>query len=119
MACTNTPDFKDELVTTSLNYSEPSISYLSLAFSNKKDHELALQAALVKYKEEAIFQERWLLLHGIPYQWIVVDLHGKQWSLLAVGPFKTYKEMASKRVFLQEGLGQHVPMPAIALNFDR
>lgn len=116
MACTNTSHFQDELVISSVERTPSVVSYLSLAFPEIRGNELALQVALVRYKEEAINQERWLLQHEIPYQWLLVELNRERWYLLAAGPFKTQRDVSFKRKHLRKGLGELSPMPTIALS---
>ena len=116
IACTNSPNFKDEIIRIPVVLSAPSISYLSISFPEIHKNNLALQVAFVKYKEKAVYQERWLLRHEISYQWLLVNLHGEQWHLLAVGPFDSQYAMSQQRAFLQTGLGSLESMPAITLS---
>lgn len=114
-SCVNKAGYQDEPKLYSSLDQPPAISYLSLAFSNENDKELALQIALVKYKQDAIEEERWLLRHQVPYQWIVVELNREVLNLLVAGPYKAGPVLTQKRKLLQQGLGHGQAMPVMAL----
>lgn len=91
------------------------ISYLELAFPVNKSQQLALQLALVKHKKQAAVQERWLLLHEVPYQWVWVEWKEEGFHLLAAGPFKSVQQLMSQRRKIQQGVDSISSIPAIAL----
>lgn len=91
------------------------LSYLALAFPDEDDRDLVLQVALVKYKREALEQERWLLRHQVSYQWIKVELSGERFNLLVAGPYEAGPVLAKKRKFLQQGLGYTQAMPVMTI----
>ena len=91
------------------------LSYLALAFPDENDRDLVLQVALVKYKREALEQERWLLPQQVSYQWITVELSGERFNLLVAGPYDAGPILARKRKFLQQGLGYTQAMPVMTM----
>ena len=115
VSCSSNFNYQDEPQLYSSLEDSPAISYLSLAFSHENDAELALQIALVKYKHDAIEQERWLLRHQIVYQWILVEHNREVLHLLVAGPYETGPKLAQKRKLLQQGLGYSQAMPVMAL----
>jgi hypothetical protein len=115
VSCSSNFNYQDEPQVYSSQDNSPAISYLSLAFSNENDVELALQIALVKYKHDAIEQERWLLRHQIVYQWILVEHNREVLHLLVAGPYEAGPQLAQKRKLLQQGLGYSQAMPVMAL----
>jgi hypothetical protein len=114
-SCVNKAGYQDEPQLYSSSDQPPTISYLSLAFSPESDGQLALQIALVKYKQDAMEQERWLLRHQIPYRWILVELNREVLNLLVAGPYEAGPVLTQKRKFLQQGLGHGQAMPVMAL----
>jgi hypothetical protein len=114
-SCAGTRDYEDEPQLYSSQVRPPAISYLSLAFPHSDDEELALQIALVKYRYDAIEQERWLLRNEISYQWILVELKGDVLNLLVAGPYEVGPALTQKRMLLQRGLGYSQGMPVMAL----
>ena len=115
ISCSSKPEYQDEPQSYSSIVQPPAVSYLSLAFPHDSDRDLALQIALVKYKYDAIEQERWLLRHQIPYQWVLVELNSDVLNLLVAGPYYSSRALANKRKILQEGLGYSKGMPVMAL----
>jgi hypothetical protein len=113
-ACTTQLKYPDEPAHYVISESSISVPYLALAFPSGNPTELALQLALVKYKNQAAAQERWLLLHHIPYQWMLVDWQGDEYYLLAAGPYQVGNELASQRLRIQQGLAVSLAMPAVA-----
>lgn len=113
-ACTTQVKYPDEPTHYPVSESSISVPYLALAFPSGNPSELALQLALVKYKNQAATQERWLLLHHIPYQWMLVDWQGEEYYLLAAGPYQVGNELASQRLRIQQGLAASLAMPAVA-----
>lgn len=112
-ACASSVQYLDEPLHYPLTRAKISVPYLSLAFPTSKPKELALQLALVKYKNQVAQQERWLLRHHIPYRWLAVEWQGQQLYLLAAGPFSVGAELSAKRKYLQQGLGLELAMPAV------
>lgn len=114
IGCTTQVKYQEEPVHYSLNPPSISVPYLALAFPSGNPQELALQLALVKHKNQAAEEERWLLLHHVPYQWLLVDWQGDQLYLLAVGPYKIGSQLSTSRKKIQQGLSKQDPIPAVA-----
>ncbi len=114
-ACSTQFKYQEEPKIYSANRDKVAISYLELAFPVNKSQQRALQLALVKHKKQAASQERWLLLHQVPYQWVWVEWKEEQFHLLAAGPFKSAHQLMSQRRIIQEGMDVLNSMPAIAL----
>lgn len=114
-ACTTQLKYTDEPAHYPVSESSISVPYLALAFPSGNPAELGLQLALVKYKNQAASQERWLLLHHVPYQWLLVDWQGQDYYLLAAGPYQVGSELASQRLRIQQGLAVAEAMPAVAI----
>lgn len=114
-ACNTQLKYQQEPSVYPVSKDEGAISYLELTFPVKNSQQLALQLALVKYKKQAAKEERWLLLHQIPYQWLRVKWQKELFYLLAVGPFNSAQELMSQRRTIQQGVGGLNSMPAIAL----
>lgn len=115
VSCSSKFDYQAEPQVYSSMVHPPAISYLALAFPHDSDEQLALQIALVKYKHDAIKQERWLLRHQVPYQWILVELNQEILHLLVAGPYEAGPTLTQKRTVLQKGLGYSQGMPVMAL----
>lgn len=113
--CSTQLTYQEEPAHYSIARNEAAIPYLELAFPVNKSQQLALQLALVKHKKQAANQERWLLLHQVPYQWVWVEWKGEQLQLLAVGPFKSDQIMMDQRRVIQQWDTSLQSMPAIAL----
>lgn len=114
-ACSTQFKYQEEPTIYPVARDKVAISYLELAFPVNKSQQLALQLALVKHKTQAAKQERWLLLHHVPYQWLWVEWQGEQLHLLAAGPFNTDQTMMNQRRIIQQGIGDLHSMPAVAL----
>jgi hypothetical protein len=114
-ACSTQFKYQEEPKTYPVIRDRVAISYLELAFPVNKSQQRALQLALVKHKKQAAPQERWLLLHQVPYQWVWVEWKGEQFHLLAAGPFNSAHQLMTQRKKIQQGVDVLNSMPAIAL----
>lgn len=114
-ACTTQFKYQEEPGVYPSSKNKVETPYLELAFPVNKSQQLALQLALVKYKKQAAKQERWLLLHQVPYQWVWVKWQGEHFHLLAAGPFDSGQTMMDQRRLIQQGIDVLDSMPAIAL----
>ncbi len=119
VACSNQLTYQDEPTAYQKVEKKAAISYLALAFPVNNPQQLALQLSLVKHKKQAAKQERWLLLHHVPYKWLWVEWQGEQFYLLAAGPFDSGHRLAAQRRMLQQGLVDLSSMPAIALSVSK
>jgi hypothetical protein len=113
--CSTQFKYQEEPAHYPIAKNEAAILYLELAFPVNKSQQLALQLALVKHKKQAAKQERWLLLHQVPYQWVWVEWKGEQLQLLAAGPFKSAQIMMDQRRVIQQWDRSLQSVPAIAL----
>jgi hypothetical protein len=114
-ACSTQFKYQEEPTVYPVAKGRVAISYLELAFPANKSQQLALQLALVRHKTQAAKQERWLLLHHVPYQWLWVEWQGEQFHLLAAGPFNSGQKLMNQRRLIQQGVGSLNAMPAVAL----